>query len=1305
MSPGRFRRWVVRPIVWLLVVVALAAAGLWWLLGSDFLRERVRTLAEAQLQDLFARPVRVGSVRLSLAPLGAELRDVVIPGAHLRDRDFAVVPRLLVEGDLTGLRRPSLHLRTIEVEGPRVFIERFPDGSDNIPRLRRRPRGSGESRFTVSIDSLSVHGGVFEFAERKLPLDLEAKAVRGEMLGLGGGFRMAGQVVAQDVVLGLPKARPYPLSVAARLTLDRGGLQVRGASIAGPDLVARADGEVTWGEHKAADFRVEGDLTSEGLVRMGYLTDQMRGAVHVAGDLKWTPEDWGYRADVTSPRIRVLDRDLTDLRGEATGDGQEVALRIDDAAYRGGKVRGTLHVDLSKPERPTRVDLQVEGADAAGALADQAIPVEAVAGALGGTVSYRFDFTAPDKGSGEIDLQIAAREAPGRLPISGTVPLRLEKGILRAESVRIDAPGQKLTASGSFDIPAKRGRFDWSLETESPQELALLLPPQDKGEGPRLWWPTDGEGAVNGTLELGPQGTSADLEFALQSVRSPGASADTLEGALRITEPAVEGLDLRLRRGASALAVSGRIPLGSGAAARGLDVAVHGEAWPLGDVRAWLPEEIAALAIGGDFTGELRLAGSTEAPTGSVSGDLRRASLGEVALGDLHSNFSFDAASLRLDSAALTLQAGEIDAAGTIGFEGGPLDVTLTASGLSLASPPFAELLGGELDGKVDVEAHLRGTLDEPRGEARVRQAGLTLAGHPLTDSASAEMRLDWDGANLKADGSLLGLIAVDGGGAFDLEHADLKFVVASERLPTLADILVDAPLPDFTGKFVGELGISGRFDAKVRMALRGERLEVGFSGHTLHNLEPVQARLDGSGVVIDSLYLGEDGSEFFLGGRIGFAGDRPLDLQSQISLPASWLELVAPTLRATGTFDALATIRGTAERPEINGEGGTKDARVILLGFPHAFEDVRATLLFYPDAVVLDGLGARLGGGTLQASGRVDLPAGAPFSYRFQASARDVTLRYPEGWLARGRGDLTLASTEGGRQVSGAVDLDRAYYLRDVQVSLAQLLRALLARQRVQVAETDEVLSTTQLNVALRVPGGLRVRNNLANLRGSADLFLRGTLARPVVFGRVEMDRGGTVVYADNEYKVERAILSFANPYRIEPVLDLVAKTEVSSYQVTLNLSGPFDRLRATFASDPPIADLEVLSLLATGQAGSLSGELTPQPGQTPSLGAEAFLAEQAANLVGQRVGTLFGLDKFRVAPLSSGSDVVSSVRLTVGKRLRRNLMLTYSVDPSASEDSYLTVEWRLGVDLSLLFTQNGDGSYAVDTKWEKAF
>jgi translocation and assembly module TamB len=283
---------------------------------------------------------------------------------------------------------------------------------------------------------------------------------------------------------------------------------------------------------------------------------------------------------------------------------------------------------------------------------------------------------------------------------------------------------------------------------------------------------------------------------------------------------------------------------------------------------------------------------------------------------------------------------------------------------------------------------------------------------------------------------------------------------------------------------------------------------------------------------------------------------------------------------------------------------------------------------------------------------------------------------------------------------------LDRAYYLTAVKVGLTDLLRSALVRKRSQVAETDPLLATTQLGLSVRAPQALRVRNNLANLRGSADLIVRGTLATPVVFGRVEIDPGGTLVYADNDYRVERALLTFANPYRIEPIVDVQATTEIKNYDVTLNLSGTLERLTATFAADPPIADLEILSLLATGDASTFAeAPVTTESTAIASGGAEAFLAGQAASLIGERVNRLLGFDKFQVAPLQVGGDAVSSVRLTLGKRLGKNVYATYSVDPSGTLDQYLTLEWRVSPTVSLVLTQTGDGGYSVDARWEKAF
>ena len=87
-------------------------------------------------------------------------------------------------------------------------------------------------------------------------------------------------------------------------------------------------------------------------------------------------------------------------------------------------------------------------------------------------------------------------------------------------------------------------------------------------------------------------------------------------------------------------------------------------------------------------------------------------------------------------------------------------------------------------------------------------------------------------------------------------------------------------------------------------------------------------------------------------------------------------------------------------------------------------------------------------------------------------------------------------------------------------------------------------------------VPSTLRVENNLARLVASADLQLRGTYDRPLLFGRAEVDRG-EVTFEGRRYLVTRGAIDFTNPTRIEPFFDIEAETRVrvpgQTYRVTV--------------------------------------------------------------------------------------------------------------------------------------------------------
>ncbi|MEM8963240.1 MAG: translocation/assembly module TamB domain-containing protein [Acidobacteriota bacterium] len=277
----------------------------------------------------------------------------------------------------------------------------------------------------------------------------------------------------------------------------------------------------------------------------------------------------------------------------------------------------------------------------------------------------------------------------------------------------------------------------------------------------------------------------------------------------------------------------------------------------------------------------------------------------------------------------------------------------------------------------------------------------------------------------------------------------------------------------------------------------------------------------------------------------------------------------------------------------------------------------------------------------------------------------------------------------------------------------MGDLVQGFFRRQRLQVVDVDERLAAITLDVDVQIPDGVEVDNNVAVATGSAELVLRGTPTRPLLFGEAELDAGGRLQYGGIDYRLERGRLRFDEPTQIDPELDVVATTQVREYDVTLTLSGTASRLDAQLRSEPPLPDVEVFQLLASG--GTREVDLTPpaarrrqsrgQEDLSGSTSAADWLYGQATSTVGQRWRDLFGLDTFRVDPLTTGGDTVGTARVTVGKQLSRDVLVTYSADPASTEEQRLQVEWRLGDGLVLVLTQNGDGSYAADARWEQTF
>ena len=1290
------RRWLVRPAFWALALAALLLFGCYLAINSRQLQDRVARVAEARATDLLGRPVSIGRLRFTLLPLTAELDDLVVGGRTPEEAPLAVLPHATIDALVFWRDGLRLELRSVRLDEPLFNFIFDPGQGSNLAELGRRRPGGGGGSLQFALEELTIQRGALVIDHQRLPLDLAARGLSGRFWGTA---EPQFEAEVRDLEVTLPRARPFFGAATVRGRLDGRNLEILHARIAGPDLTLATTGRFRFGADRGGALEVALEAGAEFLREVGYVQDQFEGDFDFGGTVSWDADAWGLQGALASRSLRVLNFPLRRMQGVLNGDRERMELEIQRAEYAEGSLTGAVRVDF-EPERPPQValELELEQVDFEQLLSGQGWPVAGIAASVSGPFNYGFDWRQPDRGRGWAALAVSGREAAG-VAFAGNVPLLIERGVFQVGAARLDSVSHQVETTGAYDLDRKVGGFRFVVTTQKVEELLPLL--RFAGSEEDLWRPTAGQGRLVGSLAVAPAATDVELRLDLTEVRSPGAAADQVHGSLSIGRNGIGAMRLELLRPEAGLIVTGSLPFSGTAPGPEIPFALSLDAagWPIEEARGWLPFE---LPVAGPAFGALRLEGSLEEMSGTARVTVRPAVVLEVPVDQARADLEFDPRSVRFRQVELVAPAGTVAAGGDWDRDSDALSIEVASAGvLDLARQPFSDWWSGDLSGRAELDGFVGGTLASPRLSGRLDTVDLRLAERVLGDGGVAGLEVSWRAGRVAALGSLLGLVEVNGGGRLDAAAIELDLAVEAPDLRALARLLGVFEETEFGGAAAGRLLVSGEpASAELwRTELDLDRLDVDYGGRRLSAARPVELRLAPDGVAIESLYLVEaaTGNDLFLKGSIGLGEGASLDLRLQSSLDAV---MVAPFLPgfdvSGGRFDLLAVVGGSPAAPRINGQGEVQGARLVLGDIP-PLDGARGVVLFYPGRVVLDRIDGDLGGGKVRISGAVDLPRpDRELAYTLQVRGERVTVRYPEGWELRGDTELTVASLERGRQVRGTVQLDRALYLRRVEVGLTQLLQTLFQRRRLEVESTDEELSATLLNLSIVGPGALRVRNNVANLRGDIDLALRGSAAAPVLFGRVELEPGGELQIGGSDYTVERGSLLFANPYRMEPVIDLAAKTRRRDYDLSLTLSGTFDRLDASLASDPPLADLDVLGLLATGE---------PAATQGPAQGAEAFLYGQAASLVTERVNRLFDLDRLRIDPLTGSSGSLSSARVTLGKQLSRDVLATYSFDPSLTEQQILQLEWTVARGLTLVATQNGDGTYAVDARWEKSF
>jgi translocation and assembly module TamB len=222
--------------------------------------------------------------------------------------------------------------------------------------------------------------------------------------------------------------------------------------------------------------------------------------------------------------------------------------------------------------------------------------------------------------------------------------------------------------------------------------------------------------------------------------------------------------------------------------------------------------------------------------------------------------------------------------------------------------------------------------------------------------------------------------------------------------------------------------------------------------------------------------------------------------------------------------------------------------------------------------------------------------------------------------------------------------------------------------------------------------------------LVADVEVRLQGTLANPVQVGTIHL-LSGEGVFRGNRYRLIRGDLSLTNPLQTRPNLDLEAQARVQSYDLTVDISGPFDRLKFAYRSDPPLPTEDILSLLALGYSRQQEEMWIAGGNPSTSVGATALVSEALSSQVTGRIQRLFGVSRIKVDPNVGEPGYGSGARVTVEQQVTRDFTLTYVTNTAASQYRIIQFEWAVSDKVSVIGVRDQNGIFGLEFKFRQRF
>jgi translocation and assembly module TamB len=1328
----------------LFLVVAAVITGV-VLVRNGWVEEKIREKIVDAAETATGGKIEIGALRVDWKTWTATVDRLVIHGTEpVGAEPLLAVRRVVVGLKIISFIDRNINVRSVVVDDPRASLIVLPDGTTNVPQPKTTRTGKPvvETILGLKIGKFDLLNGVvavdrYSGGKTVTPWNARGENLTAHVTYNGGSTQQAprydGAISIAPLDLVWKGTGKSQVHVSPRITLtasmEQNRVTVSTATVKLPQSEVELTNMVVDGFTKpvtTAHYSAHVAL-AEAEQAFHLVNFRHTGTINVTGDLRYvSATDYHATGEVKGSGIGY--GKIPDMRVSAKVSADPDSLLIGALAIdaMGGQMRGGAEIrKLEDIHVAGRLDhFDARSLASLGGVAK--LPYD-------GIVSGPFDLTGKLEDSNlhhlVADATLAVTPAPNDIPVHGAIAAKYNGATNTVALGRswIELPSTRLDLTGVLGQ-----RLEVRLSTH---DLGDLAPVVDLKTLQATLAPQTGSITFDGTVTGALADPRAAGHAIVQNANVRGQQIDSLTGDFTATKTLATVANVSVTADNLRGRVTGSI-----------------------DLRDWKPGENSAVnanvqLINADAKTLLALSGEKDVP---VTGTLNTTAQITGTVGDPHA------------TADLTLTKGQIygepydSVTGRVQYlNGGAQVVTavldagrkrvnanvrldhpdkltfqITSNAMAINQIALARKYEPTLGGTAQIKADGVLRIDRTKAKmqvdvndlnADVRTTGLTLGTRALGDAhvtaetknGVLEAKIDSNIAKSTIHGD--GTVRLTGdypmNAKLTFANLGLSAVAAVARSQKEGPDTNAKPDVNVDGSAAGEVTLSGpakNLDA-ITAELNVTQLELhpltvtgaakNIPNLSVKNNGPVRATLSRSVIRVESARFSAPSTDLTVTGTVALNAQAPYDLRAQGNVNLALAEAVDSELTSSGQLLVNATVRGSYTNPDVSGRAELQKGDFHMENFSNGLTNANGVILFSGTRATIQSLSAESGGGKVSVTGFGAITNGV-FTYGLDAQTRGVRVRYPEGVSSISDADINLAGTSERSNVSGTVTVRRVSI--NPKSDMSTILAGAAQPMKTPEGSSTGALSNMNLDVQIETAPDVAFETNVAqSIQADANLRLRGTATNPAVLGRINITQGEASFFG-NKYTVNQGAISFFNPAKIDPVLNVDLETKARGVDVVLTVTGPLNKLNVSYRSDPPLQFSDIVGLLATGRTPTDPTLAVRDTGQSQTLqqmGATALIGQAIANPVAGRLQRFFGVSKIKIDPQLTGITGSPEARLTIEQQISPELLFTYITDVSSTSTQLIRVEWDFNRRWSAILTREENGYVGLDFAFKKRF